>query len=242
MHAFIRHQHGATGTAPARATRGLILDQGWRYDLMEWFIDTCVLRGMVRALRQRTADLARLQPGEAVLDVGCGTGTLALLAQERVGPTGRVVGIDPGPQQIACARAKAARRRLPSTFQMGMIEHLAFPDRTFDVVLSTIMMHHLPTGLKRQGLTEIARVLKPGGRLVIADFQRPERRGGQPGRPGVGGSDLRDLADLVQEAGFLRVESEEMRFPRPRFPALQRAGLVKMHPGGAGFVRAHTGA
>ena len=160
MHAFVRHQHGATAAATPRAIRGLTLDQGWRYDLTEWFVDTVVFRGMVRALRQRTADLACLQAGEAVLDVGC---ALALAVQQRVGATGRVGGIDPGPQQIGRARAKAARRHLPSTFQVGVIEQLAFPDQTFDVVLSTIMMHHVPVGLKRQGLAEIARVLKPGG-------------------------------------------------------------------------------
>jgi ubiquinone/menaquinone biosynthesis C-methylase UbiE len=81
-----------------------------------------------------------------------------------------VVGIDPSSEQIARARAKAARGKVPVEFQVGVIEQLAFPDQTFDVVVSTLMMHHLPASLKRQGLVEIARVLKPGGRLVIADF------------------------------------------------------------------------
>jgi ubiquinone/menaquinone biosynthesis C-methylase UbiE len=239
MHGSTRHQHGAPGEAPAKATRGLILDQGWRYDLMETFFDAFVFRGMVRALRQRTADLARVQLGEAVLDVGCGTGTLALEVQRRVGATGRVVAIDPGPQQIARARAKATRRHVPIEFHIGVIEQLTFPDQTFDAVLSTLMMHHLPAGLKRQGLAEIVRVLKPGGRLVIADFTRTERRRGQCVRLGAGGSNIPDLAALVCDAGFSQVETEEMPFPRPRFPALHGAGIVRTHPGGAGFVRAH---
>jgi len=79
------------------------------------------------------------------------------------------------------------------------------------------MMHHLSDTLKRQGLAEIARVLKPGGRLVIADFKRPEERPAQPVHFGAGGSRIQDLETLIKDAGFLRVEIEEMRLPR--FPA-----------------------
>ncbi len=217
MHSFAKHRHSKSGKASTKITKGLILDTGWRYDLMEWFFDTFLFRGKLRELRQRTADLARIQPGEKILDVGCGTGTLAMEVALRVGAKGRVFGIDPGEQQIARARSKAARRSLSIEFQVGVIEHLDFPDQTFDVVLSTIMMHHLSDTLKRQGLAEIARVLKPGGRLVIADFKRPEERPAQPVHFGAGGSRIQDLETLIKDAGFLRVEIEEMRLPR--FPA-----------------------
>jgi ubiquinone/menaquinone biosynthesis C-methylase UbiE len=217
MHSFAKH-HRSKATVPStRKTKGLILDTGWRYDLMEWFFDTFLFRGKLRELRKRTADLAQIQSGEIVLDVGCGTGTLALEVSRRVGARGRVVGIDPGENQIARARGKATQRNLPIEFQIGVIEHLDFPDQTFDVVLSTIMMHHLSDTLKRQGLTEIARVLKPGGRLVIADFKRPEERSSQPARFGAGGSRIQDLALLVSNTGFSDVETEEMQLPR--FPA-----------------------
>ena len=215
MHSFAQHRHSKSDKT--KVTRGLILDTGWRYDLMEWFFDTFFFRGKLRELRQRTADLARIQPGEKVLDVGCGTGALAMEAEQRVGATGQVFGIDPGAQQIARARSKAAKRNMSIEFQIGVIEHLNFPDQTFDVVLSTIMMHHLSDSLKRQGLAEIARVLKPGGRLVIADFKRPEERPVQPVRFGAGGSRIQDLAALVKEAGFSQMETEEMQLPR--FPA-----------------------
>ncbi len=226
MHSFAQHRHNQPGEASTKKTKGLVLDTGWRYDLMEWFFDTFLFRGKLRELRQRTADLARIQPGEKVLDVGCGTGTLAMAVAPRVGTTGRVFGIDPGDQQIARARFKAARHNLSVEFQVGVIEQLNFPDQTFDVVLSTIMMHHLSDTLKRQGLAEIARVLKPGGRLVIADFKRPEERRAQPIRFGAGGSRIQDLAALVKDAGFSQVETEEMQLPR--FPA-HSAGF-------AGFV------
>jgi demethylmenaquinone methyltransferase/2-methoxy-6-polyprenyl-1,4-benzoquinol methylase/phosphoethanolamine N-methyltransferase len=217
MHSFTQHNHGKSGEVSTKKTKGLVLDTGWRYDLIEWFMDTFFFRGKLRELRQRTAALAQIQPGEKVLDVGCGTGTLAMEVETLVGATGRVFGIDPGAQQIARARSKAARRNLPVEFQVGVIEHLDFPDQTFDVVLSTIMMHHLSNTLKRQGLAEITRVLKPAGRLVIADFKRPEERAAQPVRFGAGGSRVQDLVELVQEAGFSEVETEEMRLPQ--FPA-----------------------
>ena len=233
MHSFVHHHHGDSGEVSVQETQGLILNQGWRYDLKLWFCDTFLLRGKLWGLRQRTIDLARIQPGETVLDVGCGTGTLAIEVQQRVGAVARVIGIDPGVRQIARARSKAARRTLPIDFRIGVIEHLDFPDQTFDAVLSTLMMHHLPDDLKRQGLFEIARVLKPGGRLVIADFKRPEERQDQPARLGAGESGIQDLPALVKDAGFSQVETEEMWLPRlpalPGFHALLGAGFVRAY-------------
>ncbi len=227
MHSFARHLHSDAGEAQAKETKGLILNQGWRYDLMGWFHDTFSFRGKFRELRQRTINLACIQPGEQVLDVGCGTGTLALEVARRVGCAGRVAGVDPGPEQIARARAKAARRHMPIEFQIGVIEQLHFSDQTFDVVFSTLMMHHLPASLKRQGLAEIARVLKPGGRLVIADFKHKKERAGQAARFHAGGSRIQDLATIVSDAGFQLVETEEMQ--PLRFSAFPGAGFVRAH-------------
>src|SRR6266566_6307148 len=198
MHSFARHRPSRASEASATETKGLILNGGWRYDLMGWFCDTFVFRGKFRELRLRTANLACIQPGDAVLDVGCGTGTLAIEVQSRVGRAGHVTGIDPGTQQIARARAKASRRYVPIEFQIGVIEHLAFPDQTFDVVLSTLMMHHLPDDLKRQG--------------QAAQFH-------------AGGSSMQDLVAIVSDASFERVETEEMR--PSLFSAFPGAGFVR---------------
>jgi len=145
----------------------------------------------------------------------------------RVGRAGRVIGVDPGTEQIACARKKATRRNVPIEFQIGVIEQLPFPDQTFDVVLSTLMMHHVPAPLKRQGLAEIARVLKPGGHLVIADFTRKQERTGLATRFHAGGSSMQKLAAIVSDAGFEHLETEEMR--PPRFSAFPGAGIVRAY-------------
>ncbi len=225
MHAFARRLHSVEGREPTAQTKGLILTGGWRYDLHGWILDIVLFRGQGRQLRQRTIALAGVKPSEHLLDVGCGTGGLALEVQRRTAGAGRVIGIDPSSVQITRARAKAARRRLPVEFQIGVIEHLAFPDQTFDVVLATLMMHHLPAHLKQQGLAEIARVLKPEGRLVLADFTRRRDRRGRAARFHAGGSSLPELAALVRDAGFQKVEMEELA--PLRGSAFPGAGLVR---------------
>ncbi|MFN8486128.1 MAG: methyltransferase domain-containing protein [Caldilineaceae bacterium] len=147
-------------------------------NVIRWahFYDPCVkllTLGRAKALRQKTVALAQIQPGDQVLEVGCGTGDVALAAQTLAGADGQVYGIDPATEMIETAQRKAAQAHQAVTFQVGVIEQLAFPDQSFDVVLSSLMMHHLPDALKSRGLAEIVRVLKPGGRLLIVDFKRP---------------------------------------------------------------------
>lgn len=87
---------------------------------------------------------ARLRQGEALLDVGCGTGSLALVAKRMVGPAGWVHGIDASAPMITRAKSKATRRGIDAHFDVASADALPFADRTFDIAVSTVMLHHLP--------------------------------------------------------------------------------------------------
>jgi ubiquinone/menaquinone biosynthesis C-methylase UbiE len=161
------HTHSHT-TEQSAQTEGRLIRWAPYYDLM---VNVTSL-GHAGMLRRMTVDNALIQPGNHALDVGCGTGEVALLAKTR-GQAGRVYGIDPAPEMIAIARSKATRKKLEVDFRVGVIEALPFPDASMDVVTSSLMMHHLPEDLQVRGLAEVYRVLKPGGRLLIADFMQP---------------------------------------------------------------------
>lgn len=127
-----------------------------------------------RALKRRVLASAAIASGEQVLDVGCGTGTLAVAAA-RAAPGVRVTGLDADPSILARARRKAAGAGLELGFDQGRSTRLRYADASFDLVLSTLFFHHLPDDAKRQSAAELVRVLRPGGRLVVGDVGRPHR-------------------------------------------------------------------
>ena len=113
--------------------------------------------------------LGPLAPGDAVLDIGCGAGVDSLVAGHLVGAGGRVAGLDVTPAMIERARAHQARLGLNHvTFQVGEAEALTFPDATFDAVISNGVFNL--TLDKEKALNEAHRVLKPGGRVMLADM------------------------------------------------------------------------
>lgn len=211
-------------TAAAAAvpnTTGKVLRWAYGYDLLAWVF----CWGRERAFREKILDVADVEIGEQVLDVGCGTGTLAIAAKRRVGAKGNVCGIDASPEMIARARKKAKTNGIEVRFENAIVEKLPFAEGTFDVVLSTLMLHHLGRKARQQCLSEIRRVLKPGGRLLAVDFSEPARSG-----RGLfdhfhrhGHLKFSDLKTMLNEAGFPTVEigalgTRNLHYARARVP------------------------
>ena len=112
--------------------------------------------------------LGKINTGEQVLDIGCGAGVDTILASMMTGPTGNVVGVDIVPEMLQQAKTNLKMTDLNNAnFKKTSGENLAFPDGTFDVVISNGVINLIPE--KEAALTEIFRVLKPGGRLMVAD-------------------------------------------------------------------------
>jgi ubiquinone/menaquinone biosynthesis C-methylase UbiE len=187
-----------------------------------------------RTLKQRLIDQAGIQSGHAVLDVGCGTGTLAIMIKTAC-PGARVVGLDGDPQILEIARKKLAPGRVDVEFVEGMAYAPPFAPESFDRVVTTLMLHHLTNDEKRRTLTAIRGLLRPGGELHIADWGRPHNAlmqvaalsfrlfdGGERTALHVQGK----LPALVQEAGFVAV--------RETHHAMTPFGTLS-------FIRADTG-
>ncbi|MDR7571029.1 MAG: bifunctional demethylmenaquinone methyltransferase/2-methoxy-6-polyprenyl-1,4-benzoquinol methylase UbiE, partial [Armatimonadota bacterium] len=137
-----------------------------RYDLLNGLLSL----GLHRRWKRFAAACTGLVPGGAALDVCCGTGDLALLLWERVGPGGRVVGVDFARPMVEIARGRAGRRK-GVWFVQGDAESLPLPDEAFDAVTVGFGIRNV-ADLDR-ALRELHRVLRPGGRLVILEFGRP---------------------------------------------------------------------
>ena len=146
------------------------LNQGWLTPLYDW-----VLRAVMReeVFKQQLVEQVDPQAGERVLDLGCGTGTLTLLLR-RHQPGAALTGMDVDEKVLEIARQKSLRVGLPAIgWEKGAAGALPYPDAAFDLVVSSLVIHHLTLAEKRGAFREVRRVLKPGGRFYLLDFGPP---------------------------------------------------------------------
>jgi ubiquinone/menaquinone biosynthesis C-methylase UbiE len=185
--------------------------QGRCYDLLS----TLFFLGRRRRVFTRLAALSGARPGDRVLDVGCGTGYFTRLLAVAVAPGGTALGIDPSPEVIA--RARRLTRLANSTFAAGIAEALDTEDQSYDVVVSSLMLHHLPGTVRPQAIREMYRVLRPGGRVLVADFRPPTTRIGRlllKGHvisPAMRNNPVHLLEPMVCEAGFQQIRSGDVQ-------------------------------
>ena len=170
-----------------------------------------------RRFKRRLVERAAIRPGDAVLDLGCGTGTLALMVKA-AHPSARVVGIDIDPRILAIAQRKVQRAGADLELQEASATELPFQASTFDRVLTTLMLHHLTTAQKREALRGVRSVLRSGGELHVADWGKPHNAlmraaslgfqlfdGGEPTAANLSGQ----LPALIADAGFVDVAETE---------------------------------
>jgi demethylmenaquinone methyltransferase / 2-methoxy-6-polyprenyl-1,4-benzoquinol methylase len=206
------------------------------YDL----INTVMTAGLHHQWRRRAADLARVGPGDRVLDVACGTGDLAIELAGRVGPTGEVVGTDFSEEMLVHARRKAPGIR----FEWGNALDLQYEDASFDAATVGFGARNF-SDLDR-GLSEMARVVKPGGRVVVLEITTPTR----PPLSTFYGLWFDRLVPLIGKlAGdpdaYEYLPNSVKRFPGPRdlAAALERAGLTNIRYviTAGGIIAIHVG-
>jgi demethylmenaquinone methyltransferase/2-methoxy-6-polyprenyl-1,4-benzoquinol methylase len=153
----------------ANQVRGMFDRIAGVYDVM----NSAMTAGLHHQWRQRAVERARVSPGSDALDVCCGTGDLALELRRRIGPDGRVVGCDFSEPMLELARHKSGEEGLPVEFGWADALDLPYGDGSFDAVTIGFGARNL-ADLER-GIAEMARVLRPEGRLVILEITRPHR-------------------------------------------------------------------
>jgi demethylmenaquinone methyltransferase/2-methoxy-6-polyprenyl-1,4-benzoquinol methylase len=210
------------------------------YDRM----NSVMTAGLHHAWRRRAADLAEVGPGDRVLDVACGTGDLALELAGRVGPAGEVVGCDFSEQMLALAREKAQAAGAPIRFEWANALELPYGDGEF--AASTVAFGARNFADLERGLAEMARVVRPGGRVVVLEITTPTR-------PPLSTFYRLWFDRIVPALGRLAGDSDAYtylpssvrRFPDPRglTEAMERAGLRRVHGilTAGGIIAIHVG-
>lgn len=157
------HRHPGHPDHLGDGLAGVIRQAGWYH----WLTEAAFL-GQRGRIYRKLAMLSGARPGQDVLDLGCGTGALTRAMAALVGPSGSVLGVDPAEEMTSFAAQRSSR---VCRFQAMSAEALDLPDKSVDVVVSALAMHHIPE--QERAAREAFRVLRPGGRVMLADFRPP---------------------------------------------------------------------
>ena len=216
----------------------------WNKDGAAWRRWTPTLERWYGVATRQMLDLARIQPGQRILDVAAGAGEPAVSAAERVGPGGYVLATDISEGVVELARQVAAERGLQQIETRAMDgEKLDLPDASFDAVLCRLGLMYMPHPVT--ALREWRRVLRPGGRVAVAVFSTPDRNSwgalpasvirqraqlpppvpGQPGPFSLGAPGL--LEDLFRQAGFADPEVLAVPVPHKSASAAEYVGVTR---------------
>jgi ubiquinone/menaquinone biosynthesis C-methylase UbiE len=205
-------------------------ESGGTEAIFRW-LDGADANPLIQQVKRRMLEVCPVDPGDQVLDVGCGLGHEARCFAGQVGPQGRVVGIDANPAMIAEARRRAAGLALPVVFEVGDAHQTGFPDGTFDLCRTERVLRYVD----RPGavLAEMARLTRPGGSVLAFDFDSDQTIVDAP-----------DPALVGRIAGVLDAAVPHPWIGRQLFRLFQRAGLrdVRVVPhalcfsGAAGFA------
>src|SRR3990170_2056503 len=144
------------------------------YDFITPFYDSvCNLMGYGKAFKRMALALSEIVDGEKIMDVGCGSGTLLIEAKTRY-PNSDFLGIDPDKKILQLAEKKLEQAGVKARLVQGFAQELPFPPASFDLVISTLIFHHMSTPVKKEAVKEIYRILKDMGRFLLADFGQPD--------------------------------------------------------------------
>ncbi|MGY4101555.1 class I SAM-dependent methyltransferase [Nocardia sp. R16R-3T] len=193
---------------PDQGTTGLTIDHGGGYDVF----GAVFFGGRRDRVYRRLAELSGAEPGDRVLDIGCGTGHLSRRLAAAIG-SGTVLGIDPSAAVLD--RARKTTKEPNCTYTVGVAESLTAHGNSFDVVANCLMLHHLPEDLRPTALAEMRRVLRPGGRLLIGEFRPPANHVarhvvGILTGPAMEHNPIHLLEPAVAAAGFEQVASGDL--------------------------------
>lgn len=229
----------AGGTLPEGQVRAMFDRIAGLYDVM----NSVMTAGLHHRWRRRAADLAALGPGDRALDVATGTGDLAIELARRVGPAGEVVGSDFSEGMLERARAKGADAFAPLRFEWGDAQALPYADASF--AAATVGFGARNFADLEAGLGEMARVVRPGGRVVVLEITQPQR----PPLSSFFALWFDRLVPLLgritDEQAYSYLPSSVKRFPDPPAlaAAMERAGLEQMRwiLTAGGIIALHVG-